>query len=121
MKEGETKEEEEENALDAGRVPECLQKRRQSITFLLILDDKDRAVCVVHEVVAGGAQHGPLQGTMAAGGDTGNREGLPFSQLDQGLLRGLLGPHHHRAGLELEWLRNKRENQRSRGIRRKKK
>ena len=86
--------------------------------FYSLLMTKTGAVCVVHEVV--GAQHGPLQGTMAAGSNTGNRENLPFGQLHQGLLRGLLGPHYHRVGLELEQLGSKREDQRSRGFRRKK-
>jgi len=86
--------------------------------FYSFLMTKTEAVCVVHEVV--GAQHGPLQGTMAAGSNTGNRENLPFGQLHQGLLRGLLGPHYHRVGLELEQLGSKREDQRSRGFRRKK-
>ena len=76
------------------------QKKKKADTSIK-LDDEDRAVGVVHQVVTGGAQDGPLQGPMAAGGNAGHGEGLGLGELDKGLLRGFLCLDDNGAGLDL--------------------
>ena len=77
------------------------KKRKKKADTSIKLDDEDRAVGVVHQVVTGGAQDGPLQGPMAAGGNTGHGEGLGLGELDKGLLRGFLCLDDNGAGLDL--------------------